>query len=481
MKQKIILLALGILTNFCLFANPTNLTITLNGYDSNSHKNFVDIIIPDINYPFSQQIKISEQGIIQTSLLIEVTREIIFSYDQRNVSIIVSPNDNIEIEFKIQNLFDSNNKIDAKTSGLNKETNALIYDFGYLIDKWILTSTGAFYADKTLGELKYQSLRAKERESQIKKLDDLIHSKKISNQLFIDWAESKINYAAGTDFCTYPFLGGINKTITEKDSYFKFINKYNPKNIFVSHSASYTEYLKTLSMTLNIIGAVSNSYEQERNNLKKDSLSIFPVLFKIISQTLSGKQRESGLTKTFLHSKNIPEAYFDSLSNYLTIDEIEKIKKIDEVNNKTILKLLEEFDLREKEKAPLKELYESTKGKIVLHDFWFIGCAPCMSELPHYNTLIEKSGDDVEFIFFGVYMEEEKWKEKIESLNLKGKHYLLSKNQIAFFERYFKLKGFPHHQIINKSGQIKDGYFPSVIPNNFDLILDTFNKIRAEN
>lgn len=39
------------------------------------------------------------------------------------------------------------------------------------------------------------------------------------------------------------------------------------------------------------------------------------------------------------------------------------------------------------------------RGKVVVLNFWFIGCAPCRREIPELNTLVEKfRGKDVEFI-----------------------------------------------------------------------------------
>lgn len=43
----------------------------------------------------------------------------------------------------------------------------------------------------------------------------------------------------------------------------------------------------------------------------------------------------------------------------------------------------------------------SLKGKIVVFNFWFIGCAPCVAELPALNKLAEEYKKEVVFIAFG--------------------------------------------------------------------------------
>ncbi len=41
------------------------------------------------------------------------------------------------------------------------------------------------------------------------------------------------------------------------------------------------------------------------------------------------------------------------------------------------------------------------KGKVVVLNFWFIGCAPCRVEMPGLNTLVEEfGGSDVVFVGF---------------------------------------------------------------------------------
>lgn len=478
MNKTLIFFGLAFLISLSSKASPANLAINLNGYVSDIHKNYAEVLVPDVNYPYNEQIKLSENGSLSVSLIIPDCREIIFSYDGHEIPIIISPNDNIELEFTIEEVLSYGSRLNAKVSGNNEETNLLIYRFSHVIDDWISESNNAFMADKTMGYMNYRSLRENEAESHILQLIDLIKNNTIDNVLFYDWAEAKIMYAAGKDLCLYPFMGRFNKTITDKDEYFKFIKDLEPKNEYVGSMFSYSGYLNSLITSLTIIGNISNKYEEERINLKKDSLSRFPIKYNLIAKNMENRQREIALTNIYLNSTDIPTRYIDSLNNYLNVADINKIGVKDKNRNTPILKLLANFDLANEEKNVLEELYNSTKGKVVFHDFWFLGCAPCMKELPHYNELIKKSGDEVEYVFFGVYMEKEKWEAKILELELKGKHYLLSKNQVAFYERYFMLKGYPHHQLVDGNGLIKNEHIPRVDPTNFELIINKLGNVK---
>ena len=59
-----------------------------------------------------------------------------------------------------------------------------------------------------------------------------------------------------------------------------------------------------------------------------------------------------------------------------------------------------DFSAQTLQEEPLSK--QVLKGKIVVMNFWFIGCKPCMAELPALNTLVEQyKGKDVVFIAFG--------------------------------------------------------------------------------
>ena len=45
---------------------------------------------------------------------------------------------------------------------------------------------------------------------------------------------------------------------------------------------------------------------------------------------------------------------------------------------------------------------ESLKGKVVLLDFWFIGCGPCWVRFPEVQRIYEKYKDHNEFALFAV-------------------------------------------------------------------------------
>lgn len=59
-------------------------------------------------------------------------------------------------------------------------------------------------------------------------------------------------------------------------------------------------------------------------------------------------------------------------------------------------KLAPAFDLTSLNGKKLESV--ALRGKIVVFNFWFTGCVPCVAEMPELNKLVEKYKDDVVFI-----------------------------------------------------------------------------------
>lgn len=108
-----------------------------------------------------------------------------------------------------------------------------------------------------------------------------------------------------------------------------------------------------------------------------------------------------------------------------------------------------DFEVKTLEGKPLKLL--ALKDKVVVLNFWFVGCAPCRVEMPGLNTLTEEFQDeDVVFIAFAL--------DNAEALRefLKEKEFTYQivpdAGKIAAL---YGVKVYPTHVIINKKGEIE--------------------------
>lgn len=464
--------------------NYTEVNLNFSDYEPSEHKSFIDLKIENGINPIEQQLKISDSGTVFYNFINEKKRELVFNYENSEFSLIVSPNEKLNAELTIAELTDWKSKFNGfkTTSGENRVTNNLILANTSYLDSLIKQAPDGFSNDGKSVDIDYKNKRVSEMQEQLKAFDFFIKKKNIKDKTFIDWSKSQIKYRAGNDLSLYPFFGTLNRKIDDENDYFNFINEVKPNQNDELTYQSRLKYLETLSTSYKIMSNVADKYSSEREQLKKDSLSNFPIAFNMVKKRPKNDERE--LLMAYLYRKNnkVPELYQDSLASFVNDKLLKQVKSLEKNETLDIVTLIKNYDIPDNEKTELLALYNNAKGKVIYHDFWFTNCAPCMKELPNYNDLIATTNEqDVEFIFYGAYMTNEEWKKTIDKFKLKGKHHLLTKNQLAFFEKYFGVHGFPHHQIIKSNGQIGDKVRFGAYPNNFDDINKLIDKNQVAN
>jgi thiol-disulfide isomerase/thioredoxin len=464
--------------------NYTEVNLNFSDYEPSEHKSFIDLKIENGINPIEQQLKISDSGTVFYNFINEKKRELVFNYENNEFSLIVSPNEKLNAELTIAELTDWKSKFNGfkTTSGENRVTNNLILANTSYLDSLIKQAPDGFSNDGKSVDIDYKNKRVSEMQEQLKAFDFFIKKKNIKDKTFIYWSKSQIKYRAGNDLSLYPFFGTVNRKIDDENDYFNFINEVKPNQNDELTYQSRLKYLETLSNAYKIMSNVADKYSSEREQLKKDSLSNFPIAFNMVKKRPKNDERE--LLMAYLYRKNnkVPELYQDSLASFVNDKLLKQVKSLEKNEPLNIVTLIKNYDIPDNEKTELLALYNNAKGKVIYHDFWFTNCAPCMKELPNYNDLIATTNEqDVEFIFYGAYMTNEEWKKTIDKFKLKGKHHLLTKNQLAFFEKYFGVHGFPHHQIIKSNGQIGDKVRFGAYPNNFDDINKLIDKNQVAN
>ena len=105
---------------------------------------------------------------------------------------------------------------------------------------------------------------------------------------------------------------------------------------------------------------------------------------------------------------------------------------------------------------------EKLKGKVIVINFWFVECKPCVMEMPDLNKLVDKyKGKDVVFLGFA-----NNDKSKIESfLKTKTFKYNIIANSKEIADLY-KTTLFPTHIIIDSNSIIShtiNGLYPSSV------------------
>lgn len=129
----------------------------------------------------------------------------------------------------------------------------------------------------------------------------------------------------------------------------------------------------------------------------------------------------------------------------------------EEYSNEVLSELFYEEEVSEAPKYDVEDVYgnryksEDLQGKVVVLNFWFIGCAPCIREMPDLNEMVKDyEGKDVVFIAFANDREEslEKFLKKRDfKYNVIPSSYSVAQS--------YNVSSFPTHVIIDKKGNIR--------------------------
>ena len=105
---------------------------------------------------------------------------------------------------------------------------------------------------------------------------------------------------------------------------------------------------------------------------------------------------------------------------------------------------------------------EMTKGKVVVLNFWFTTCKPCVYEIPELNKVYEKYKTDANVVFASITFD------KLERVNLFLKNHPLKYPVVSDAKEIcdlFRTTGYPTNLIVDKGGNYYSyisGVYPTV-------------------
>ncbi|WP_165784670.1 TlpA family protein disulfide reductase [Solitalea longa] len=97
------------------------------------------------------------------------------------------------------------------------------------------------------------------------------------------------------------------------------------------------------------------------------------------------------------------------------------------------------------------------KGKVVVLNFWFIGCGPCRKEVPKLNELVEKYKDkEVVFLAFEV---NNNTPDKVKAITEKWFKYTQIPTKRTEVAQQYQVKVYPTSYVIDQQGIVRLGFF----------------------
>lgn len=96
---------------------------------------------------------------------------------------------------------------------------------------------------------------------------------------------------------------------------------------------------------------------------------------------------------------------------------------------------------------------QNTRGKFVILKFWFIGCKPCVAEMPELNKLVASKKNRNDMLFLSLAFDSE---QELKSFLARRKFdYKVVGNQKTYLNRTLNVRGYPTHMVINKEGLVE--------------------------
>ena len=95
------------------------------------------------------------------------------------------------------------------------------------------------------------------------------------------------------------------------------------------------------------------------------------------------------------------------------------------------------------------------KGKVLLLNFWFPGCKPCIYEIPHEKQLMKKYGDKG-FVVINICMEAtvKQWQMAVRKFGLEGINVVTQGNWERKLREAYGVDAFPHYVLVDQEGKI---------------------------
>lgn len=301
----------------------------------------------------------------------------------------------------------------------------------------------------SLGETEFLSAV----ENHKKKLDSVFKSYKISNKKFAAFQEDEQVFFEG--FMIESYLDA-HRYYTENNSAgvsSSFYDRLSSVNFSDTTSFKISpNYQKMLqSHYQRLASEAVESGEHDNYNLK---------FVEIIDQNFPNSSVKDKMLYEFLQFGFSPDEYLD------TIYEIYKNSNPAPENLENITaRYVKLLNLTKGNPSPEFVDYENyhggttsledLKGKITYIDIWATWCGPCIREIPYLKE-IEKDYQDLQVVSISVDVEKDydKWRQFIESEDLKGIQLMSDSNWRSEFIRNFDVNGIPRFILLDAEGHI---------------------------
>lgn len=236
-----------------------------------------------------------------------------------------------------------------------------------------------------------------------------------------------------------------------------------------------------ISLSINAQNQELSSTLKDLTKATKEELTTKEITLDGVSipiYSIEGKRMVGNeIASALMSGEFAPDFYFDKnkeikiiVFRKATEEENKKLKNMEKQMVDSENYLIDEYKLDSQAAIPfnatdiygLKYSLENLKGKIIVMNFWFVACKPCITEMPELNKLVD-SYKNQDVVFLGFALDP---KPKIDSfLKKMSFSYAIIPNSKKIVDNY-KVSSFPTNIIINQNSKIvysASGLTPSTI------------------
>ena len=166
------------------------------------------------------------------------------------------------------------------------------------------------------------------------------------------------------------------------------------------------------------------------------------------------------LIKAMSSGDYFPEVYLDSNKDVkaLVLKKATELEKSQMMIKNTNSEMPEKSNLIGKQALPFSVTdingknysLESLKGKVIVINFWFVECKPCVMEMPELNKLVEKY-ENKDVVFLGLAINQ---KDKIEQFLKKTTYKYNTVPAANDVIDTYGVTSFPMHIVIDKNSNV---------------------------
>lgn len=249
---------------------------------------------------------------------------------------------------------------------------------------------------------------------------------------------------------TFPVTGNMDGSVLE--TYFLTIDRLHQKLNKAENKQSYLDTADFLKITINYPDD-EDFYDCE------ESIYINKTTKTITKRTYQAKYKDQ-IQKNHWLINNI---VFDRLKNsdfenrvgkYLETFKTEEYKPLTEADYKLLNNGTIAPTLTGKLFPDYEKLVQPGNDRILILDFWYTSCMPCVKTIPHLNRLKEKYSDKIDILGINPVENQEKHKEKITNF-LKQTPMDYPILIVEKVPEAYNIRAYPTLYVLDKEGKVR--------------------------